>query len=87
MTFHMLAVTQLGQLKAKIVSGPFLPVVPLVKLHVSDFSEECVLALELPMAGIFIQIVHLTKLTPTQPPSWTYPCSPLNACCREFHYH
>ena len=25
------------------------------------------------------------KTLPTQPPSWTYPCSPLNACCREFH--
>ena len=29
--------------------------------------------------------LHKTCLT--QPPSWTYPCSPLNACCREFHCH
>ena len=52
----------------KIVSGPFLPLCqlwfPPARLHVSDFPEECALPLEPLLAGIFIQIVLLTKLCP-----------------------
>ena len=47
--------------EVKIVSGPFLPLCqhwfPLAGLHVCDFPEECALALEPLLAGIFIQIV------------------------------
>ena len=58
--------------EVKNVSGPFLPLCqlwfPLAGLHVSDFPEECALALEPLLAGIFIQIVLLTKLCPHSHP-------------------
>ena len=54
----------------------------------SDLSDECALALEPSLAGIFVQAV-LTKLISHSLHSLplTYPCSPLNACCKEFHCH
>ena len=61
--------------EVKIVSGPFLPLCqlwsPQDRLHVSDVAEECALALEPLLAGIFFQLVLLTKLVPH----------------REFHCH
>ena len=69
--------------EVKIVFGPSLPLCqdwfPLAGLHVSNFLKECALALKPLLAGIFIQIVLLTKLT--------FPCNPSNACCRESHCH
>ena len=54
--------------EVKIVSDPFLPLCqhwfPLARLHVCNFPEECALALGPLLAGIFIQIVPLTKLCP-----------------------
>ena len=54
--------------EVKIVSGPFLPLCqywfPLAELHVSDFPEECALALKPLLTGIFIQPVLVTKLVP-----------------------
>ena len=50
--------------EVKIVSGPFLLWSPQDRLHVSDLSEECALALEPLLAGIFSQVVLLTKLVP-----------------------
>ena len=41
---------------------------PLAGLHVSDFPEECALALEPLLEGIFFQIVLLTKLVPQSLP-------------------
>ena len=52
--------------QVKIVSGPFLPLCqlwfPLVRLHVSDLSKECALALKPSLAGIFVHVILLTKL-------------------------
>ena len=53
--------------EVKIVSGSFLPLCqqwsPQDRLHVSDLSKECALALEPLLTGIFFQVV-LTKLVP-----------------------
>ena len=35
----------------------------------------------------FVDDAAAHKTYPTQPPSLTNPCSTLNACYREFHYH
>ena len=56
--------------EVEIVSGPHLPLCqlwcPQDRLHVSDLPEECALALEPHLAGIFVQVIFVlvTKLVP-----------------------
>ena len=54
--------------EVEIVAGPFLPLCQLCytqnRLHVSNLPEECALALEPLLAGIFVQVLLVTKLVP-----------------------
>ena len=60
---------------------------PQDRLHVSDLPEEfCADSGTTFVRHLCPSCTH-NKTCPIQPPSWTYPCSSLNACCREFHCH
>ena len=67
-TFSFKMAHDMAPQEVEIVSGPFLPLCqlwsPQDRLHVSELPEECALALEPLLAGIFVQVVLLTKLVP-----------------------